>query len=41
MPYFEEEDIGTLHARVEDLGSGEVVRFIATHDLGTSESTVY
>ena len=31
--YLEEEDICTLHARVEDLRGGQVVRLIAPHDL--------
>ena len=29
---FEEEDIGTLHNRVENLGSVEIVFFAASHD---------
>lgn len=35
LSYLQKEDVCTLHARVEDLGSSQIVCFRSSHDLTT------
>ena len=38
--HLEEEDVGALHAGVEDLGGGQLIGLVATHDLRAADDAL-